>query len=80
MCVFDLKHFPVMTLRQNPAGVQLEGLENLVISPSGAINVRVFSFFESVANARYGIVKPITTLLLRRILFSEFDCSQPQRG
>ena len=85
MCVIDLKHFPVITLRQKPSRCLAGGgggvWENAVSSPSGAINFGVFSLFESVANARYRIVKPVTTLSLNQThLFSELDCSQPQIG
>ena len=72
MCVIDLKHFPVMTLRQKPS-MCLAGeggvWENAVNSPSGTISFGVFSHFNSVANARYRIVKPVTTLSLNQTHF-----------
>ena len=70
-CVLlTLKHFPVMTLASKTQQVFSWGVwDNAVSSPSGAIDFRVFSLFESVANARCKIVKPVTTLSLNQTHF-----------
>ena len=72
MYVIDLKHFPIMTFRQKPSRCLAVGggvWENAANSPNGTINFGVFNLFESVANARYGIVKPVTTLSLNQTHF-----------
>ena len=48
MCVIDIKHFPVMTLRQKPSRCLTEGRgvwENAVSYPSETINLGVFSHY-----------------------------------